>query len=198
MTITKVRPLDQWPRERRRSHTRSPFSATWTSTMKLLDRELGHLGAPTAAILIDTTQDQIRVDGTMPLANAKVGYPGVVIAFDSREHGPLKYISDRFNSWQDNVRAIALGLEALRKVDRYGITSRGEQYQGWAALGTSSGIDEQSSAMVIRNWAEADHDAIVGQMLYRHARSRAHPDRNHGDQTGWDEVEAAGAALGLR
>jgi hypothetical protein len=33
-----------------------------------------------------------------------------------------------------NARAIALGLEALRKVDRYRITKRGEQYTGWSAL----------------------------------------------------------------
>jgi hypothetical protein len=33
-----------------------------------------------------------------------------------------------------NARAIALGLEALRKVDRYRITKRGERYTGWSAL----------------------------------------------------------------
>lgn len=37
-------------------------------------------------------------------------------------------------SWEDNLRAIALALEALRKVDRYGVTRRGEQYTGWKQL----------------------------------------------------------------
>jgi hypothetical protein len=34
-------------------------------------------------------------------------------------------------TWQDNLRAVALGLEALRRVERYGIAQRGEQYAGW-------------------------------------------------------------------
>jgi hypothetical protein len=46
----------------------------------------------------------------------------------------FQFAVDMFPSWQDNLRAIALGLEALRKVERYGIANRGEQYAGWAQL----------------------------------------------------------------
>lgn len=52
----------------------------------------------------------------------------------------LVYATDACAFWQHNVRSIALGLEALRAVDRYGISRRGEQYAGYrAALTAGSG-----------------------------------------------------------
>jgi hypothetical protein len=51
----------------------------------------------------------------------------------------LVYATDACVYWQHNVRSIALGLEALRAVDRYGITRKGEQYAGFrAALSAGS------------------------------------------------------------
>ena len=52
----------------------------------------------------------------------------------------LVYATDCCMFWQHNLRSIALGLEALRAVDRYGISRRGEQYAGFrAALTTGEG-----------------------------------------------------------
>jgi hypothetical protein len=49
----------------------------------------------------------------------------------------LVYATDACDFWQHNVRSIALGLEALRAVDRYGISRRGEQYAGYRAALTA-------------------------------------------------------------
>ena len=38
-----------------------------------------------------------------------------------------------------NLRSIALGLKALRAVDRYGVSRRGEQYAGFRAALTAGG-----------------------------------------------------------
>lgn len=43
----------------------------------------------------------------------------------------LVYATDACVLWRHNVRSIALGLEALRAVDRFGISRRGEQYAGF-------------------------------------------------------------------
>jgi hypothetical protein len=51
----------------------------------------------------------------------------------------LRYEVSTYTDWQDNVRGIALGLHALRAVDRYGVTKRGEQYAGWKALSQGAG-----------------------------------------------------------
>ncbi len=54
-------------------------------------------------------------------------------------------------SWKENLRAIALGLEALRKVERYGIAERGQQYAGYREL--PCGI-ELGRAMTLEEAAE--------------------------------------------
>ena len=46
----------------------------------------------------------------------------------------MRFPCDTFTDWQANVRGIALALEALRAVDRYGVTQQAEQYRGWTAL----------------------------------------------------------------
>jgi hypothetical protein len=45
----------------------------------------------------------------------------------------LVFATDAYEDWQHNVRAIALTLEALRAVDRYGTTG-GRQYAGFRQL----------------------------------------------------------------
>lgn len=209
MTRLVVRPIDTWPAQETARPQSSQFSAPWFATVELLDRELTKLGARHGVIQIAVDEHEIRRDGTMPLATARLRHPGVIVAFDS-EYGPLKYVADRFDRWQDNVRAIALGLEALRKVDRYGITKRGEQYTGWRALppgrpmGPAMTMEEAAQFLLDTAWrdpasAGIDPDAAVRQVIedpdtrrrvYRDAAKTAHPD-NGGDPEVFVKVREA-------
>jgi hypothetical protein len=171
----RFRPIVTWPGvptppgERRWS----PFRASWDDTLALLDRELRMLGAREVVCQIDIRESDFRQDG-QPRANAKAHGPGVILAFDSR-YGPLQYATDVFHDWRENVRATALALEALRKVDRYGVTKRGEQYTGWKMLpAPSSGMTLEEARAVIAQ-AVADHGSV------RAALAAAHPDRTGGD-----------------
>lgn len=136
-----IRPLGPWDRpltENRRAA--STFQASWDDTLKLLLTEVGNLGAEQVVLQVDVTEGELRRDG-MLRTHARVNFPGVKVSFAST-HGTLMYATDAYErfsgskltSWQANVRAIALGLEALRAVDRYGITRSGEQYRGWTAI----------------------------------------------------------------
>jgi hypothetical protein len=149
----KFRPIDTWPAAETKSRQWAPFRASWSQTTELLGRELRHLNAKNILCLMALRERDIRLDG-YPRADARPSHPGVILAFDSI-HGPLKYACDRFTDWQDNVRAIALGLEALRKVERYGITKRGEQYVGWRALasGTEPVMTVETAARVVADFA---------------------------------------------
>ena len=130
-----VRPIDRWDGAETEPRQRSPFSAADRDTMVLLDRELRLLGADNVVLMRDVRPNDVRVDGSQLKERAVVRSPRIVVAFDSK-HGPLRYACDAFTDWKANLRAIALGLESLRRVDRYGIAGRGEQYTGWAALGS--------------------------------------------------------------
>lgn len=193
-----------WHGESSSLHSRkySPFRTTWSKTLQLLDRELTHLGASEVVFQLDMEERDIRLDG-MPRADARPRSPRVIISFESK-HGWLRYQCDAFEgnykepSWQANVRAIALGLEALRQVERYGITKRGEQYTGWKALPAST-ITKQEAEAFIRSHNR--HDDPMGlrdlTSAYRLAARKLHPDVG-GDRETWDRLQSAKMALGLK
>lgn len=132
------RPLPVWPHkptERRRS--RDTFKAPWSSTLELLEREIRLLDGDDPIIGGDFREEDIRLDGMMRSNAREPSHPGIELSFDS-EHGRLVYATDACVDWRHNVRSIALGLEALRAVDRFGISRKGEQYAGWLQLGVAN------------------------------------------------------------
>lgn len=219
MTLSyTVRPIsDRAPF--RGEYENSSFTTGWSDTLEVLDRELWFLDAEHVVIEVDVAERGIRVDGQLR-ADAKAVSPAVRLAFDSR-FGPLQYATDRFirpswrrngmqQDWQHNLRAIALGLEALRKVDRYGITRRGEQYAGWKALPPAGGdaiampaamtVDEAARVLVdLADGLPGDvgnvvHQAGVRRELYRRAAAATHPDRG-GARTAWNRLQQARTVL---
>lgn len=196
-----IRPLTGWDGERTPPNSRRSryaFKAGWSNTLDLLERELSHLDASEIVLQVDVRDRDVRNDGKLR-ADARPAKPGVRLLFDSR-HGPLTYQADSCEFWQHNVRSIALGLEALRAVDRYGINAvQGQQYKGYREItaGPTATTREQAEH-IIRAYAG---DALAQLSLlyaYRRARNATHPDVQGGDRTAWDEVEAAARLLGLR
>lgn len=118
----------------------SPFRAPWTNTVELLSKELRAHGARHGVLEIDLREQDIRQDG-LPRADRNARTPGIVLSFKATAvtgSPELRYEVATFTDWRDNLRAVALGLEALRAVDRHGVTRRGEQYAGWKALSAGS------------------------------------------------------------
>src|SRR4051812_12330659 len=93
----------------------SPFSASLGATLEVLRREVGHLG-PTRLILeADFRPQDLRLNG-LPRAHARAQSEGVVLTLLGTNLGhDLRYPCATFSRWADNLRAIALALEALRK-----------------------------------------------------------------------------------
>lgn len=200
----------------------SAFRATWSATIDLLEREASMLSTRLIRIDIDVREGDIRLDGLLR-ADAKVTFPGVRVHLIGTKFGDLQYATDRYESrysgdrlksWQANIRAIALALEALRAVDRYGVSTRGEQYTGWKALPAGSGVaatSKRDAAEFLERLVVGDEGAgrerTVQQILdgglpdaarlIREARAATHPDRNGGDRAAWDRVEEAAKVLGL-
>lgn len=208
-----TRPLSDrtWlrPQSKRRP---SQFKAPWPDTLELLYREVGHLRGRNLVIEVDVTEADLRLDGTIR-ARAAASSPAVVVAFEST-HGPMLYRADALTTnaswqgpaWQHNVRAVALTLEALRSVDRYGATETGQQYQGFKALPTGRAMpashmtaDEAWSVLgSFGPYPTVEETRTHGlEAAHRRARAATHPDRHGGDRTLWDQVEQAAAVLGV-
>lgn len=210
VTIT-WQPLTQWPAGRRRTsyHEDANFTRATTEvrtvgggevqqvrgsrqriplgrTLEDLDRELYQISAKNVVVQIDVAKDR-ELTRLSDLTN--VSTPAVVLTF-TRNTEPFVFACDYFKRWQDNLRAIAKGLESLRLLERYHITQSGEQYRGWKALpsATTTALStEQAADILARRLSQNGHagtytaaailsDAVSAKSAIRAALARSHPD----------------------
>jgi len=211
--IYTVRPISDRTWLRPNQRRQSQFDTPWMKTVRDLEREIELLDGKNVVIECDVREQDIKMDG-MLRANARLASPAVAVAFETKKYGPMLYQCDRYvrgydggDSWQHNVRAIALTLEAARSMDRWGATQTGQQYVGFKALPMPAGpveMSEDEAWSIIGSyqnasitWFRQNHTQEDLQRAFRLARAKNHPDRRGGDQTLWDKVEAAGARLGV-
>lgn len=214
--ILTFRPIKIWPEGWPNDHGKaSVFKTAYRDTLDLLDRELSHLGAKDPILQVDASERECRLDGQLR-ADAKVRYRGVILSFGTALYGTLSYPCDAFDrrwgysanpAWQENLRAIALGLEALRKVERYGIAQRGQQYAGYAELGAGIALGQQmtveEAARFIAGHGDEERffdenvESLLDErgagdsggldLLFRNAARKLHPD-NDGNAADFDRL----------
>lgn len=163
---------------------------TLTRTLEDLDRELSSIAARDVVVQIDAANKEdfrreLRRDGQVR-EDARTRSPAIVVSFlRGRNATPLVFACDFFKRWQDNLRAIALGLESLRRLERYHIAQTGDQYRGWQALPASTTpalSPEQAAAVLARRsdftWSDAQvfSDRNTARDAYRRAAAKTHPD----------------------
>lgn len=194
-------PLDlkNFPAPRRSSDRfRSHFKAPWPRTLELLERELANLGATGVVLQAGFEPGQIRNDG-WPYGRATPAHPAVILSFRDSENRPLSFPCDRFATYQENIRAIALSLEALRAVDRFGVTKRSEQYTGFKQIEAPRAwtVEDAAQFLDVKSGARADvliADAEGYRMAYRAAARVLHPDAG-GNPHEWKLLGDAKALL---
>lgn len=205
----RFRPL-RWegpstPADQRRS--RNTFRSGYDNTLAILDYELWQLDATDVVIEADFREQDIRLDG-LPKGNARQPqHPGIRLFFGSK-HGPLMYGTDAYELWQHNLRAIALALEALRAVDRHGVTRHGEQYTGWKAIANTPApmtfreardflcqhSQPDAVQMARLSSPEPTTREVAAAALYRRAARALHPDAG-GDAAASQKLGEAVAVL---
>lgn len=158
--------------------------------------ELKHLKATSAILLIDLPREKIRMDG-WPMVNAAARSPGIRLSFETPA-GPMAYTSNRYTTWQGNLRAIVLTLQRLRLVDDYGC-AQGGQYAGFRALPAGEGARagdgfrtaEDAAGWMIETAGLEPHCTTVQnvveypairQEVYRKAARACHPDSGGTDE----------------
>lgn len=170
-------PVEQWPGSKTASYARkhAPFRATYAKTLDLLESELSKLRAKDILIQAYFEHRDIRNDG-WPRSSARPKEPGVIVTFTGKS-GVMSFPCDRFNGWEDNLRAIALSLEALRQVDRYGVTRNNEQYRGFARIAAPQDTRQEAVAFFSKVTGLSPREIQADpQGAYRLAARALHPD----------------------
>lgn len=202
--VILFRPLRAWPYKPTPPYQRErwPSKVTLTKAMDSLKQQLRLLGCDaTAYIECDVEERHIRQDGQL-YATARAASPGVIVSGTHRRLGHLRWANDRYASMEENVRAVALTIQYLRAVDRYGCVRDSEQFTGFKALPEKASESmSRAAALAIfakhAGFAVPDEQPATLVRAYRSARARSHPDVNNGNQTAWDAVEAAAIILGV-
>jgi len=194
----RIESLDNWPhKDSRRRY--GQFRMTFDQSLTLVRREAGLLGVddddPLVLRLVCEPR-HVRKDG-MLRQDAWIGHPGVILHLDTAD-GPLEFATDRYEAWRDNVHAIGLSLQALRGVDRWGVT-HGAQYAGFRALPAGTGA-AGNPQQAIRWMHDRLRDLGVYEsmtspgLIYRELAKRLHPDRG-GSAEDWERLQNARTML---
>jgi hypothetical protein len=178
------------PREKSRA-THARFKATFAAARDECLLEISRLGGSSAII---STNIALKRDGT-PAAvewGKMIPDPGVAVYF-KRNGKDLCFCCDRWNHVQDNMRAVALTIEALRGISRWGTGDMMEAaFTGFKQLAESS---DSSWWQVLGIPVNSSPEQV--KEAYRLLAKKFHPDlKNQPDaemfrrvQTAWENFE---------
>jgi hypothetical protein len=178
----------------------SPFKSSWDRTLDELYREIIRSGGieADAVMEVDIPERYWSRASGRPKADAVQRSPGVVLRFEVPQGDPdlREFPCDTYLDWQDNVRAIAKTLEALRAVERYG-AARGRQYEGFKALparGVTT-MTTEGALSVVERWSKYSRREWKLDHAVRVARANAHPDTSGGSHEAFILVQEAERVL---
>lgn len=199
-TITELPAV--WPGKQTVERKKAQFKTRWLRTMQMLDRETKYLGASKIEFALALRGHwDLRQDGQLR-SDARPG-PSVIVSFIDRDGQRQAYPCDRFLWWQDNLYAIAVVLEDLRKAERYGVQASliRAGFKALPAPGkTTVNMTVEAASAVVSSFSEIGAVAILvdrdgAKNAIRIAVARTHPDKNAGDRKYFDEVATAKKVL---
>lgn len=172
---------DGWPRSKSRGY--SPFKmAAQKSRRKLLD-EIAMMGGKLPVI---STNARIRMDGE-PRGDDTPNDSGVAVYFE-RKGKRMAFACDKFWLMRENLHAIALTIEALRGIERWGASEMMERaFSGFKALAAENEGPSWWGVLQVR--AGATEGEI--RTAYRELVKIAHPDMPTGSHEGMAALNAA-------
>lgn len=181
-------PRGDWPGPATAQRRKPPFSdkTTVANSLELLRYELHRLDAYDATLRVDVDATQISSNGRLL---ARPASPGIILQFEKPARAgvpaaPASMPFDLYWTWEANVRAAALTLEALRAVERFGGAQRGEQYRGFLALPGSGGVNTTALQLTPERAARIVADAhpssgartVADRELMAHAIRTGNPE----------------------
>jgi len=182
MTNPQRYPLE-WPigvpRQQFREAGRFKRGITLAEAIKEVLAELRRARVFSTDVFISTNV-RVRLDG-LPYSGERPmnGDPGVAVYW--RKNDQLHAMAiDRYTSVEANLHAIALSIDALRAMERYGTKQMSDRaFGGFAALPAKASASSWRAMLGLENEKHIGFDTV--ERAYRKALLTAHPD--HGGST---------------
>lgn len=173
---------DGWKRTPPASRSESRFRKSFGTVRKMLIEEVERLGARD---LIISTNVPLRLDG-LPYANGRdPADPGVAIYFTYHKK-QMSFACDRYFLVGENMQAIALTINAIRGIERWGASDMLERaFRGFAAL-PDPGKNDWRSVLGVGNQPTIDEV----EKQFRAQAQLLHPDHG-GDAMAFNELVKA-------
>jgi hypothetical protein len=169
-----------WRRTPRHLRQRAKFSArgqdisVWGAVQRL-SAEIERLGGRNALLSTNLTT---RLDG-LPYSNQKdPDDPGAAVYFTLKGQ-PRCLACDTWTTVAGNIAALAAHIDALRRIDRYGVGTLEQAFAGYAAL-PAPAADWRSTFYPDGTPAGVTLDAV--ERRYRELALTAHPDKGGTDE----------------
>lgn len=200
---------DGWKRTPAADRKPSRFFYGFADSMASLMEALARIGATNIVITSDLPA---RPDGRPYAVGRKDADPGIAVWFALQGHE--RVIScDRWQTHAENMRAIALSIEAIRGLDRWGASDMvARAFAGFTALPAGPAGPAAPVTNGKRDWREvlgmqqvpgiyerpidartrtlAAHNLVIARRIYREKIQATHPDHG-GDPTSAVELNVA-------
>lgn len=184
-----------WPMgyQRTRSRKRSGFKQTMDGAQRFLHNEIRKLGARK---LIVSSNIPLRNDGGMYSAymNKRLDDPGVAIYFELKGK-QISMCCDQYISVWENVYALGKGIEALRGMDRWGVSDFLDRaFTGFTALPEPAQVQKREW-WVVMDYQRKPNNAVWDwagvEAQYKSLAKKLHPDVTGGSTEKFQELVEA-------
>lgn len=151
-----------WPRTTLRHQARFSSNGdrlTISDGLRRLNGELSRLGVYRLSVVISS--NLVLGQRGMPLANqAEPRDPGVAVYFNLK--GKDRVLAcDRWQRVSENLAAIAAHIDAIRRVDRYGVGTMDQAFAGYTALPPSAAYNNDHWRKVLGMTGESVSEQTV-------------------------------------
>lgn len=184
----------QWPAGYKKTNPQqriwSRFKQTMDQAQRFLRSEIDRLGGKE---LIVSTNLRVRTDGGLYAAdmNKKIDEPGVAIYFKYKGK-QLSICCDQYLTVWENIYALAKGIEAIRGMERWGVSNFIERaFTGFAALPPSTIVPYKKSCWQILGIENIIRNDSNIRSAYINLSKKLHPDVPGGSTQAFQELTAA-------
>lgn len=199
-----------WPRTKGRDRKRATFQETrraaglqearrstavsMPTARNRLWQQLELLGVPYDSAILSTNVE-LTMHGEPRAGRREPEDPGVAVYF--KLHGKDRVLAcDRWDQVQGNIAAIAAHIDAIRRVDRYGVGTLDQAFAGYDALPPPGASNRPPWRKVLGFAEEVPLTEGEIQGMYRTLARKLHPDVPGGSHEAMAQLnEARDAAL---